>query len=191
MIWTKRIIKLLFLLGCVLSYGKANAQNYVSKDLRIGIFSSTPLEDIKAVSDKGTGVVISKTREVVVQLSVKTLEFDRKLMQEHFNENYIESDKYPLAKFKGVLDPAVDFSKDGDYTVNVSGVLSLHGVDQQRSIPCKITVRAGIISVDAQFKVACVDHKIQIPKLVFAKIAEFITVKISGQFNLLNNQTHE
>lgn len=187
MIWIGRIIKLLFLLVCVLSLGKVRAQNYVSKDLRIGIFSSTPLEDIKAVSDRGTGVIISKTREVVVQLFVKTLEFDRKLMQEHFNENYIESDKYPLAKFKGVLDPAVDFSKDGDYTVNVSGVLSLHGVDQQRTIPCKITIRTGVLSVDTQFKVACVDHKIQIPKLVFAKIAEFITVKIGGQFNLLNN----
>lgn len=186
MIWTRRIIKLL-LIVLVLSCGKATAQSYVSKDLRIGIFSSTPLEDIKAVSEKGTGVIISKTREVVVQLFVKTLEFDRKLMQEHFNENYIESDKYPLAKFKGVLDPAIDFGKDGDYTINVSGVLSLHGVDQQRTIPCKINIRAGVLSVDSQFKVACADHKIQIPKLVFTKIAEFITVKMSGQFNLLNN----
>jgi hypothetical protein len=183
MIWTKKIIRGCCLLGFVLFYTGAGAQSFVSKNVRIGMFSSTPLEDIRAVSDQGTGVIVAKTREVMVQLAVKTLEFDRKLMQEHFNENYIESDKYPLAKFKGVLDQSADLTKDGDYSVNVTGVLSLHGVDKQRTIPCKISIRGGVIRVEGQFKVACVDHKIDIPKLVFAKIAESISVKLSGQFN--------
>lgn len=163
----------------------ASAQSYVSKNVRLGIFSSTPLEDIRAVSDKGAGVIVGKTREVVVQLAVKTLDFDRKLMQEHFNENYIESDKYPMARFKGIIDPSVDFSKDGDYTATVTGTLSLHGVDKQRTISCKINVKSGVVSVDSQFKVACVDHNIEIPKLVFAKIAESISVKLAGKFNLV------
>jgi hypothetical protein len=183
MIWTKKIIRGCCLLGFVLFYTGAGAQSFVSKNVRIGMFSSTPLEDIRAVSDQGTGVIVAKTREVMVQLAVKTLEFDRKLMQEHFNENYIESDEYPLAKFKGVLDQSADLTKDGDYSVNVTGVLSLHGVDKQRTIPCKISVRGGVINVESQFKVACVDHKIDIPKLVFAKIAESISVKLNGQFN--------
>ncbi|MES2457016.1 MAG: YceI family protein [Bacteroidota bacterium] len=182
MTWKRKAIRLICLAVLVFVYNGLYAQNYVSKSLRLSIFSSTPLEDIKAVSDQGTGVIVAKTREVVVQLSVKTLEFDRKLMQEHFNENFIESDKYPVAKFKGVLDAAVDLGRDGDYTTNVTGVLSVHGVDKQRTIPCKITVKAGVINVDSQFKVACADHRIEIPKLVFAKVAEYITVRISGQF---------
>jgi len=183
MTWTKKIIRGCCLLGLVLFFADAAAQSFVSKNIRIGMFSSTPLEDIKAVSDQGTGVIVAKTREVVVQLAVKTLEFDRKLMQEHFNENYIESDKYPLAKFKGVLDQSADLTKDGDYNANVTGVLSLHGVDKQRTIPCRISVRGGVVRVESQFKVACVDHKIDIPRLVFAKIAESISVKLNGQFN--------
>lgn len=183
MIWTKKIIRGCCLLGFVLFYTVAGAQSFVSKNVRIGMFSSTPLEDIRAVSDQGIGVIVAKTREVMVQLAVKTLEFDRKLMQEHFNENYIESDKYPLAKFKGVLDQSLDLTEDGDYNVNVTGVLSLHGVDKQRTIPCKVSVRGGVIRVESQFKVACVDHNIDIPKLVFAKIAESISVKLNGQFN--------
>lgn len=183
MTWTRKIIKLCCLVAFALPYTEVAAQSYVSKNVRIGMFSSTPLEDIKAVSDKGTAVIVAKTREVVVQLAVKTLDFDRKLMQEHFNENYIESDKYPVAKFKGTIDQSADLTKDGEYNTSVTGILSLHGVDKQRSIPCKISVKAGVVIVESQFKVACVDHKIDIPKLVFAKIAESISIKLNGQFN--------
>lgn len=163
----------------------ADAQNFVSKNIRIGLFSSTPLEDIRAVSDNGNAVLVAKTREIVVQLAVKTLEFDRKLMQEHFNENYIESDKYPYAKFKGLIDQPIDFTKNGDYAVTVTGVLSVHGVDKKRTIPGKVSINNGVIQISTVFKVACVDHDIKIPKLVFAKIAEFITIKAEGKFNSL------
>jgi hypothetical protein len=184
MTWTRKIIRLLCPAIFVLAGLTATAQNYASKNVRIGIFSSTPLEDVKAVSEKGAGVIVGKTREVVVQIGIKTLDFDRKLMQEHFNENFMESDKFPYAKFKGLLDPSVDLTKDGEYSVNVSGVLSVHGVDKPRSIPCKISIKSGVISVESQFKVACVDHNIEIPRLVFAKIAESISVKLTGQFNV-------
>jgi len=172
-------------IALLLLHLSAGAQNFVSKNIRIGLFSSTPLEDIRAVSDKGNAVLVSKTREIVVQLDVKTLEFDRKLMQEHFNENYIESDKYPNAKFKGVIDQAIDFTKDGNYGVTVTGVLSVHGVDKKRTIPGKVIISNGVVQISTEFNVACVDHNIKIPKLVFAKIAEFITIKAEGKFNPL------
>ncbi|ETZ21501.1 YceI family protein [Pedobacter sp. V48] len=173
------------LVALLLLHLSAGAQNFVSKDIRIGLFSSTPLEDIRAVSDKGNAVLVAETREIVVQLAVKTLEFDRKLMQEHFNENYIESDKYPYAKFKGLIDQPVDFTKDGNYAVTVTGILSVHGVDKKRTIPGKVTVTNGVVQISSEFKVACVDHNIKIPKLVFTKIAEFITIKAEGKFNSL------
>lgn len=185
MIWSGRTIKLLCAAALVCSVSKTNGQSYTGSKLKVGIYSSTPLEDIRAVSEKGVAAVVVKTRAVVVQVPVKTLEFDRKLMQEHFNENYMESDKYPYTKFKGIIDPSVDLGKDGEYTLNVSGILSVHGVDQQRSIPCKISIKEGVLTVDTQFKVACADHNITIPRLVFAKIAETITIKVSGQLSVV------
>nr|WP_068892206.1 YceI family protein [Pedobacter panaciterrae] len=173
------------LIVLLLLHLSAGAQNFVGKNIRIGLFSSTPLEDIRAVSDQGNAVLIAKTREIVVQLNVKTLEFDRKLMQEHFNENYIESDKYPNAKFKGMIDQSIDFTKDGDYAVTVTGILSVHGIDKKRTIPGKVTINNGIVQISTEFKVACIDHDIKIPKLVFTKIAEFITIKTEGKLNPL------
>lgn len=78
---------------CLGLIGKAEAQNYVGKSLKMTIFSSTPVEDIKAASTSASAVLVADKQELAVQLPVKSLEFDKKLMQQHFNENYIESDK--------------------------------------------------------------------------------------------------
>lgn len=185
MISTKKIISLVLIVLFVMLYLCGSAQTYVSKNIRASIYSSTPLEDIEAVSNNASAVLITGTREVAVQVPVKSLEFDRKLMQEHFNENYMESDKYPFAKFKGTIAEQIDFSKDGEYDVTVNGVLSVHGVDQKRSIPGKISIKNGTVQISTAFKVACANHKIKIPTLVFTKIAEQISVKAEGKLNLL------
>ncbi|WP_316791748.1 YceI family protein [Pedobacter frigoris] len=183
MIWTKKITSYLLSAIFLLLHFHAAAQTYAGKNIRVGIFSSTPLEDIKAATDQCSGVIIGKTKEIAIQVPIKTLEFDKKLMQEHFNENYMESDQYPYAKFKGVIAQQIDFGKDGDYTVVVNGTLSVHGVDQKRSIPGKISIKNGMIQINTEFKVACADHHIKIPKLVFTKIAEQITIKVDGKLN--------
>ena len=185
MIEIKTITRLLILTVPLGIHLNVNAQNFNGKTIRLGIYSSTPLEDIKAVSNKTAAVLVAKTQEIAIQVPIKSLEFDRKLMQEHFNENYLESDKYPYAKFKGNIMPAIDFSKDGDYNVTVNGTLSIHGVDKKRIIPGSLTIKEGIVQISTEFKVACVDHKIDIPKLVFTKIAEFISVKVDGKLSLL------
>lgn len=104
-------------------------------------------------------------------------------MQEHFNENYMESDKYPNATFKGKLSDKIDPSKDGDYTVTVTGELEVHGVKQPRTITGTIKVLNRQISINSEFNVLCKDHQITIPKLVFKNIAESIQVTVSGNFN--------
>lgn len=185
MIWAKKIAKLLLAVAFMLLQLTANAQSYMGKSIRMAIFSSTPVEDIRALSVSGAGVLVTKTREIVVQVPIKTFEFDRKLMQEHFNENYMESDKYPLAKFKGVIDQPVDFTKEGEYLVNVKGTLSVHGVDRQRTIAGKLTIRNGEIGLFTEFKVACADHKIKIPTLIITKVAEVISVKVEGKLSPL------
>ena len=157
-----------------------SAQNYAGRNIKASIFSSTPVEDIKAATNSATAVLISAKQEIAVQVPIKGLEFDKKLMQEHFNENYMESDKYPLAKFKGIIEPIIDWKKDGIYPVTAKGMLTVHGVDQARTINGKITIKNGVITLNSSFDVACAAHQIKIPSLVFTKIAEVIKVTIQG-----------
>lgn len=162
-----------------------SAQNYVGKTIKVNIFSSTPVEDIRAVTNAGTAVFITAKQEIAIQVPIKSLEFDKKLMQEHFNENYMESDKFPLAKFKGTIIPTIDWKKDGTYTVTAKGVLTVHGVDQPRTINGKITIKNGVISLYSTFEVACASHQIKIPSIVFTKIAEVIKVTIQGNLTAI------
>jgi polyisoprenoid-binding protein YceI len=97
-------------------------------------------------------------------------------MQKHFNENYLESEKFPNATFKGKINEAINFTKAGVYQVSASGILNIHGVNQERTIKGSITVGEGIINLNSKFDVLLIDHKINIPKLVFKKIAEKIAV---------------
>ncbi|GGI22543.1 YceI family protein [Pedobacter mendelii] len=182
----KKTCKLLvFSITLFLSFS-IQAQNYVGTNVKVNLFSSTPIEDIKAQSNKTNAVIISKTGEVAFQIPIKSFEFEKKLMQEHFNENYMESDKYPTASFKGAVEPNISWTKDGDYPVLAKGSLTVHGITKPRTISGNIKVQNGTISISTSFDVACVDHNIEIPMLVFTKIAKVINVKINGTLNLKN-----
>ena len=181
MIWTKNVIKIFIVLQIVAGFSLPTyAQNATSKIVKVRFFSSTPFEDIKAASDKGIAVLVTKTGDIAFQVPIKSFEFSRGLMQEHFNENYMESDKYPYAKFSGKLNQPVDLTKNGEYSVTAIGLLSMHGVSKQRSIPGKVKVSNGTVQLISSFDVACVDHKIKIPKLVMTKVAEVIKVDIDA-----------
>ncbi len=179
--------KLLLALLLSLAFAlQASAQTYTGKTIKFNIFSTTPIEDIKAVSYTGVGVLSAQKQEITIQVAIKSLEFDKKLMQEHFNENYMESDKYPIAKFKGIIEPKIDWAKDGEYNVTAKGTLNVHGVDQLRTIVGKITIKNKVVTINSGFNVACADHKIKIPSLMFTKIAEIIQVKVQGNLNPIN-----
>lgn len=98
-------------------------------------------------------------------------------MEEHYNENYMETEKYPSALFTGKVKEAIDYTKNGLYNVTVDGVLDLHGVKQSRTIKGQISVADGYITLTSTFDVKLADHKIEVPTLVVAKIAESIAVK--------------
>lgn len=185
MIWLKRKSKVCILLLVLVLM--ANIQlvaqtSFTSKEIKTNIFSSTPLEDIKAQSITGVSVIVPKTKQVVFQIPIKSLVFSRSLMQEHFNESYMESDKYPTATFKGNITDPIDFEKDGIYNLNVKGILNMHGVSKERTIKGVITIKNGKPSINSTFNVACADHEIKIPSVVFKKIAEVIAVTVSGNY---------
>jgi len=162
---------------------RAGQEIYVCKNAVITLYSKAPIEDIEARSDRGTSVFNATTGDLAFSVPIRSFKFDKALMQEHFNENYMESDKYPQASFKGKFTEKPDISKDGSYAVNVTGVLDVHGVKQTRTIPGKIVVNGGTVSMSSEFMVACKDHKIDIPQLVFHNIAEKLRINVSAVYS--------
>lgn len=175
------------LLGFILLIFSPLAQSssslYVCKAVKTVLYSEAPIENIEATSVKGFSVIDLGKREVQFNIPIKSFQFKKSLMQEHFNENYLESDKFPNAQFKGKINQAIDASKDGEYSVTVTGDLDVHGVKRPRTIPGAIRIKDNIVSITSKFNVLCKDHNIEIPQLVFQNIAESIQVTISGTFS--------
>ncbi|HTL07888.1 MAG TPA: YceI family protein, partial [Chitinophagaceae bacterium] len=117
-------------------------------------------------------------------LLVKGFHFERALMEEHFNENYMESDKIPKASFKGKINnlPAVDLSKDGNYPVTAEGELTIHGITKQVRVAGNLLVKAGLPQLQAKFMVAPKDYNIKIPSLVADKIAASMNVTVDCRY---------
>ncbi|HEY0177458.1 MAG TPA: YceI family protein, partial [Pedobacter sp.] len=114
---------------CFFRLSAVNAQNIlISKEASISFFSTTPVEDIEATSTTPNSVIDIKSRNIRFKVTNTSFQFKKKLMQEHFNENYMESDKYPVSTFKGKITDNVDLSKDGTYNVTIDGSLDIHGV---------------------------------------------------------------
>mgnify|MGYP001604393661 CR=1 FL=1 len=175
------------LLLALLSFTQAGQDVYVCKNAKINIYSSAPIEDIEANSNEGVSVYNPATGELAFSLPIRSLHFEKAMMEEHFNENYIESDKYPKATFKGKVNEHPDLSKEGSYPVTVTGDFQVHGVTQNRTVKGEVKVSKGVVSMSSEFMVKCADHHIDIPKIVFHNIAESIRIRVSATYNTYNS----
>lgn len=165
----------------------AHAQIYMMKDSKVSFYSDAPLEDIEATTTGTQGVINVAEKNFSFRVPIASFKFEKELMQEHFNENYMESEKFPYGTFKGAIDGKYNIKKDGDYPVMARGVLNIHGIDQKRDLPATIHVKNGEISIESKFMVRLEDHKIEIPTIVFHKIAEEVEVKVNSTLALYNN----
>lgn len=159
----------------------AAQERYATRTGHIAFFSETPVENIEAHNNKVTSVWDVTTGAIQFAALIKAFEFEKALMQEHFNENYMESNTYPKAEFKGTVDglSADQIKEPGTYDVKVTGDLTVHGVTKQVSHPGKITVNEdGSMKAVSEFIVKPEDHDIEIPGVVRNNIAEEITVKV-------------
>ena len=118
--------------------------------------------------------------QVFFKATIKGFIFESATMQEHFNETYMESEKFPYAEFKGFINEKVDYTKDGTTEISVTGKLAIHGVEKERTIKGKITVKGKEISIECKFDVKVKDHNITVPELMFQKIAETVEVKLNA-----------
>lgn len=153
---------------------------YHAPDVEMTFFSEARFEDIEATSKKGASVLNLITRKMAFKVSIASFTFEKGLMQEHFNENYMESDQYPYANFTGEIVDDIDLTKEGTYKVVVSGELSIHGVVKKRQIEGAITVKKGRIMIDSSFLVPVSDHDIDIPNDKISNISQDIMVKIKA-----------
>ena|ERR1700743_1495837 len=170
-----------------LSINQAGQDLYVSKNARITFFSSALIEDIKAETTAGVSVFNAATNELDFSVAISSFQFEKAFMQQHFNSDYMESDKYPRAIFKGKLQEHVDVTKDGTYPVNARGELTVHGITQTRTIPGTLIIKNGVITMTSEFMVKCADHHIDIPQILFYHIAEIIKVNVSAVYSPYKN----
>lgn len=168
----------LFLVLLMAASIPATAQSYKTKSGKVKFFSSAPIEDIEANSNEMVCKLTPSTNSVVFGVSIRSFQFEKEKMREHFNENYMESDKYKLAKFVGKIQETIDYTKDGTHDVTVKGKLTIHGVTKERTVKGKVIIKDGKIQLTSDFDVKVADHDIEIPKLMFQKIAETVKVTI-------------
>ncbi len=162
-------------------YASVNAQTkYFTKTGHISFYSDTPIEKIEGHNKSSTCVLDMATGKIEFGALIKGFQFEKALMQEHFNENYMESTKFPKAIFKGQIDNynTIDPSKNGKTNVKVSGKLTMHGVTKEVTTDGIITVNNGKVDADAQFNVLVADYNIAIPSLVKDQIAKSVKIKV-------------
>ena len=167
------------------SYG----QKYFTKIGKINFDATTASspEKIEGINRTVTCVVDTKTGNIQFSVLMKGFEFEKALMEEHFNENYVESEKFPKAEFKGLIDnnDKVNYSKDGTYTVKVKGKLAMHGETKDVESEGKITVQNGKINAAAEFNVSLADFKISVPGLVADKVSKTAKITVTCSLDLL------
>jgi polyisoprenoid-binding protein YceI len=178
----KHSIKIIVLViaGMFVSF-TASSQKYITKTGHIKFYSETPVETIEADNNQVNAALDIQSGDLVFKVLIKSFQFEKALMQEHFNENYLESDKFPNSTFQGKVSnlSAIDFTKEGTYDAVLEGDMTIHGVTKKISEKGTFTVKAGDrIQGTSKFNVKPADYDIKIPGAVVKNIAETIEVTV-------------
>ncbi|MCF8304779.1 MAG: YceI family protein [Bacteroidales bacterium] len=177
----KTLTSILTAITLLLAVNSTHAQRYVTKNGNITFFSETPVENIRAVNKSVNSALDTETGQFVFKVLMKSFQFKKALMQEDFNENYVESDQYPNSTFQGnvVNHKDIDFDKPGTYEATVKGDLTIHGVTNQiKETGTFKVVDKETIKGNSTFTIKVEDYDIKIPKIVSEKIAEEIEIKV-------------
>jgi polyisoprenoid-binding protein YceI len=181
--------KVAIFLSFLLLAGSAMSQRYITKNGHIKFYSETPVETIEAHNNQVNSALDSGSGEFVFKVLMKSFEFEKALMQEHFNENYVESDKFPNATFKGrVMNiTEIDFATKGEYKARVEGDLTIHGVTNKINEEGTFIVDGDKVAGKSVFIIRPSDYQIKIPKTVINNIAEEIEVTVDLSLEAFGN----
>ncbi|MDI9356278.1 MAG: YceI family protein [Chitinophagaceae bacterium] len=154
---------------------------FITKDAEVTFFSEAPLENISALNKSLNGVIDIEKGTFLMKIPVNKFIFESDLMEEHFNENYMESEKYPHSTFKGSFSEKITLNEEKEYTLLATGTLTIHGVGIKREIPVKLSWKSQKKEFITTFTIKLKDHTIDIPQLLFKKIAEEVEVTIKSE----------
>ncbi len=173
-------------MGLALSLTVQAQNRFFTKTGHIDFFSHTAVEDIKATNDQVTSFLDTSTGDMVFSVLSRSFQFPKPLMQEHFNENYMESEKFPKASFIGKISDlkSVDFTKPGKYQVKIAGKLTIHGVTKDVEAAGELSVDKDKIDGTSVFSVKPEDYDIKIPSVVKANFAESMKVTVQMNYQL-------
>jgi hypothetical protein len=175
----KKITHFILFASMVLFCKSTFAQLMKGDKSTVSFYSKTPLEDIDAKNTNIVSVMNTASKDIQIQVVAKGFVFKSALMQEHFNENYMESEKFPISTFKGKINETVDYTKDGVTKVSATGKLNMHGVTKEVTITGTITLKGDAVTIDAKFPIKLEDYEIKVPSLYVKNIAETIDVTMS------------
>lgn len=165
------------ILGLSLSYG----QLYSTSNGEITFYSHAPLEDIEATNKQVSCAIDLSKGQMAFSMLMNAFQFEKALMQEHFNERYVESHKYPKATFAGSIEDIekIDLSKAGSYDVTVSGKLTIHGVTQTARSKGTLKISDDkTLTANSTFTINLEDYKVKIPTMYIDNISESIKIKV-------------
>lgn len=159
-----------------------SAQVYSCIDGQVNFISEAPLEIISASSNQLQGALDLENKTFAFKIYIKSFEgFNSPLQQEHFYENYMEVAEYPIATFKGKV---LENFKEGQAKYRAKGMLNIHGVEVERIIDVTLSIDGNSVEFYTTCIIPLVDHEINLPRIVYQKIAEEILVSIQGVLNL-------
>ena len=173
---------LVTLLSIVFYSNSASSQSDIYRDENVNIqfYSSTPLEDIQATSNSSRAILDASTGEIAVLVKIRDFGFKKRLMKKHFNEQYMESDKYPESTFSGMIKGInSDDLSDTNESYPVEGIINIHGINKELEVTAQLTKEDNILYGKAEFYVLLEDFNIKRPKLLIKNIADKILVSIN------------
>ncbi len=181
-----KTLNLALLIMSLFSFKNDGGKEYFTKTGTISFFSSTPVEDIAGINHQITSAFETNGGKMQFSVMITAFEFEKKMMQEHFNENYMESDKFPKSTFNGQIEniAAIDFSKNGTYKAIVSGDLTIKDKTNNVKTLGTFVVNGESVNAKAEFKVKLADYNVKVPGLVRDKISEDILIKVDMNYKL-------
>ena len=179
-----RILSCVFIL--LLHFHGFSQKRFFSEKSNITFFSEGVIEEIKASNTKVTSILDLQSGEVAYLLSPKDFQFEKKLMQVHFNEKYMESEKFPRSTFKGKIE-GLNASGTTLQQVKAVGQLSIHGVTRDVNIPGTLQIEGNTVTLKAKFMVKLIDYNIKVPQIVWQNIAQEVEVSVDFLYRPVTN----
>ncbi len=167
-----------------------NAQKYFTRSGNISFYSDAPLEKIEAHNSNATAIMDMETGAIEWAVLIKGFEFEKSLMQDHFNENYMESSKYPKAIFKGKFQEwkPISITQNNNHELTIEGDLTIHGITKNIIVPVRLSVENGAFTGKGIFSIEVAEFNIKIPGIVKDKIAKKVEIVVDAQFEPLKSK---